>query len=285
MKTIQKILVPIDFSENSYNVIQQAANFAKFNHAQIILLHVYNRPLLILSSKCKLRKNHVVQHVDKALLKWREKRIAAKFDALLKDISNVYDTRFTIIRSRGLLTKKIKEVIKRYGVDMVISGINRSKNYKYRWSNKIAKLTNKIKIPVLILPHDREIKKSIKLAFAYDLKEIRDLEKLNIIKIISSFYNAEINIFTVSEEKYLSKQEMQKMEMIKEFFEGYSPEIHVVRHPDIEEGIRHYLHSYKISLLAVLRRSRNMVRDMFHKSISKSMASKCDVPVLSIEEQ
>ena len=109
---------------------------------------------------------------------------------------------------------------------------------------------------------------------AYDLKEIRDLDYLNIIKIISNFFDSEIHIFTVIKGAHLSKSESHNLEILKTYFDEYLPEIHLVRHPDVVEGIQHYIKSYKISMLTVLHHSRNALKGLFHKSISRSLTNK-----------
>lgn len=48
MNTVQKILVPVDFSERSANGLQYAASLAQEMKADLIVLHVFDKsePLL-----------------------------------------------------------------------------------------------------------------------------------------------------------------------------------------------------------------------------------------------
>ena len=43
--TYKKILVPVDFSDCSYNALEYALNFAESNEAKLVLLHAYHVPI------------------------------------------------------------------------------------------------------------------------------------------------------------------------------------------------------------------------------------------------
>ncbi len=283
MKTIKKILIPVDFSGNSNELIQRAVNFANYNNSEVLLLHVYNRPLL----KIKMHKNRIFEkgilnRFENVLLNWTKKRTEAKFDALLKDISNVYDIRFTIIKEIGLLTDAIKRVVRQYDVDLVFIGTKGGPQNKTLWHSKAAKLTNKLHVPVLIFPYKFKVESNAAIAFAYDLKRIDDLNKLNIVKSFSSFFSAKVYFFSVGNRDQLSPEESKNLELLKSHFEGYHPEFHQVVCNDVGKGILDFTKSNKILLLTILHRSRSAIKNLFHESIAKKVAAKSDVPVLSI---
>ncbi|GEM_PF-3099180 len=283
MKVINKILVPIDFSENSTDVVQKAVDFANHTGAALILLHVYNRPLFRYHTKAGygIDKVHLM---DKTLLRWAERRIDARYHQMLKELSGVQKDQVTFIKTRGLLTHEIKEVIKSHNIDLVVIGARQKDRKHNLWSYKATRLTHKVKIPILILPYRFELHKPVKIAFAYDLKEIHNLRELDIIKEFASLYRAHIHLFTITNETFLSEKEEGNMDLLKEFFGDFSPEIHVINDEGVEEGIHHYLSINDISLLSVLHRSRGIIEKIFHKSISKRIAINSEVPVLSIDD-
>ena len=58
--------------------------------------------------------------------------VRAGLKSLLKDISNLYGIKFTLIKTRGTLIEKIKEVIDQYKVDLVITGNKGADDYHGR---------------------------------------------------------------------------------------------------------------------------------------------------------
>ncbi|MEA5401371.1 universal stress protein [Arcicella sp. DC2W] len=62
---VQKILVPIDFSDASMNALHTAIRMAKRQHAQLILVHIINiNPLLDIDSDKMINDLNVQNHVD-----------------------------------------------------------------------------------------------------------------------------------------------------------------------------------------------------------------------------
>lgn len=283
MKAINKILVPVDLSENSVNTVQQAIDIANRSHAQIILLHVYSRPLFH-SKRKKIFERSFFQTLEKGMLKWREKRVQTRFNTLMRSTSKMYDVKFTIIKAKGILIDKIKEVIKDFGVDLVIMGTKMGKKKKDLWNTKISRLSSHIKIPLLVLPYCSEMTKPVRIGFACDLKKITDFEELNIIKIFSSLYHAEVHLFTVKTDATLTKEELKNLDTLREYFDGYAPIVHTVKDSDVENGILHYLHNHGITMVTILHRSRNMLQRIMHKSVAKKIALNSDVPVLRLDE-
>ncbi len=205
-------------------------------------------------------------------------------NALLKDVSNFYDIKFTILKERGLLTRKIKEVAKKYRVDLVITGAKKHKGGADFWNSKIARLVKELDIPILTLPNNAEVKSPATMAFAYDMKPIKSYADLDIIKIFASVYNASIHIFSVYKEKYPAKEEMKNIENLKAYFKEYAPKVYILNSRDVELGIMHYLRYHKVSLVSLLHRSRNAFREMFHKSMAKKITTLSEVPVLTVED-
>lgn len=283
MKNVNKILVPVNLSESSANILRQAIHIADRCHAEIMLLHVYSRPLLTSHSEKEFERG-LIHRLEREMLKWKERRIHARISALLKDVSNYYDIKFTILKERGLLTNKIKEVAKKYKVDLVIAGAKRRKSGADFWNAKIARLVKELDVPILTLPNNAEVKSPAAMAFAYDMKPIKNYADLDIIKIFASVYNTSIHIFSVYKDKYPTKEEMKNIESLKKYFIEYAPKVYMLNSNDVELGIMHYLRHHKVSLVSLLHRSRNTFREMFHKSIAKKITTLSEVPVLTIED-
>jgi K+-sensing histidine kinase KdpD len=138
---------------------------------------------------------------------------------------------------------------------------------------------------VLVIPYHFKPNQLHKIAFAYDLKSIKDLESFNLVKLLSIVYEAELHIFTIRQSKKITKEEQSNLEELKKCFAEFFPVIKVDEAEDVEEGIFDYMKEHNISMLILLHRSRTFFEDIFHESITEKIMFHTETPVLAMDER
>jgi nucleotide-binding universal stress UspA family protein len=284
MKSINKILVPLDFSVHSFSILHQAAEIARFVKAQIIILHVYHKPLLS-NAMIKKLDPEVVKVLEKSRLNHLLSHIQDKYNNLIRSIPELDETRVKFIKTRGLVVEKIIEVNDNEKVDLIIMGTRGAKGIQEFWGTKTAEICLTLKTPVLVIPYHSKHHKPGKIAFAYDLKNIRDINGLNMVKVLSQVYGAEIHIITIHRDCKITPQELENIQHLKMHFEEFSPIIHQECGENIEDGLFNYLKKNKISMLVALHRSRKLLEDMFHDSFTEKFVYHSDIPVLALDDR
>ncbi len=284
MKSINKILVPVDFSVHSYNVVQQATEIAQYSKAQIIILHVYHKPLLS-SAMIKKLEPDLVKMLEKSRLDHLMNVIQDQFDTMVKGIPGLSEIKTKFIKSRGLVVDNIIDINNQEKIDLIIMGTRGAKGINEFWGTKTAEICLTLKTPVLVIPQHSKQQKSDKIAFAYDLKSIRDINGLNIVKILSQVYNAEIHIITIHPDCHISSTEAENIFKLKSHFEEFSPVVHQQCGDNIEDELYGYLKENKISLLVALHRSRKLMEEMFHDSFTEKFVYHSNIPVLALDDR
>jgi nucleotide-binding universal stress UspA family protein len=284
MKSINKILVPLDFSVHSFTILHQAAEIARFVKAQIIILHVYHKPLLS-SAMSKKLDPEVVKVLEQSRLNHLLSHIQDKYSNLIRAIPELDETRVKFIKTRGLVVDKIIEVNDHEKVDLIIMGTKGAKGIQEFWGTKTAEICLTLRTPVLVIPYHSKHRKPDKIAFAYDLKSIRDINGLNMVKLLSQVYGAEIHILTIHRDCKITPQEVENIQQLKKHFEEFSPIIHQECGENIEDGIFDYLKKNKIAMLVALHRSRKLLEDMFHESFTEKFVYHSDIPVLALDDR
>lgn len=284
MKSIKKILAPVDLTEHSFATLLQAAEIARYAGAQLVILHVYHKPVLSRAYE-KLLDPEIVRMVERSRLAHLHTHIKDQYCQLINSIPDLMDVRIKFIKTKGFVVDKIIEVSEQENVDLIIMGAHRVKAISEFWGAKAAEVCLRLKIPALILPYQWALRKPDKIAFAYDLKSIRNMEDLDIIKLFSVMYNSEIHIITFIAGSKIAAKEEENIKSLRNHFAEFTPIIHTQPAADIEEGIYAYLKENKISLLVVLHRTRRMLDELFHESMTRKIVYHTDIPVLALDDR
>lgn len=284
MKTINKILVPVDFSEHSTSILNQAFAVANIANAKVVILHVYSRPTVSKSLE-QYADMDMIRAMEKSKLNRLKEKIKIKYNQLLADTTGHEKVHIKFIFERGIVVDKILEIAEKEKINLILMGTRGVRGLNEFWGTKTAEICLKTKIPVLVLPYQSLLERPEKIAFAYDLKTIPNLETLDLVKLFSALYHAEIHIITVYSQNYMNAEESDNLEKLKEHFKEFHPIVKILYSGDAEKGIFNYLKDHDIHLLVLLHRQRSFLKNLFHESLTAKVTYHSDVPILSLDER
>ena len=279
MHSVRNILVPIDFSLNSTIVLRHAIQIAKKANAQITVFHAYSRPV-VNRGKGKSFNFDKEGAEEKKLLCKLEKKIDYNFEMLAYSIPELKDIKTSYVKKRGLIVDLIVELAKQHKIDMIIMGTRGARGIDEIWGTKAADVSLEVKVPVLIMPYESQIKKHAKIALAYDFEKIKDFKPLNSLRLLAEVYDAEVQIINISDEDINSGKSLDE---IQNYLKGLNVSLHLKKHSDVEEGLGEHIQHHDVSVLVVLHRSRNFLMDLFHDSLTERMALRSRIPILVLE--
>jgi len=284
MKGIKKILVPIDFSIHSQAILNHAVDVAHKSKAQLIVLHVYSRPTVSRALE-KYADLEIIKAMEKSKLNRLTDKIKERYNHLLLNSPGHEHVKIRFVFEKGTTVDTILKLSEQENVDLILMGTRGVKGLAEYWGTKTAEISLRTKIPVLVLPYNRLVDRPEKIAFAYDLKSIPNLENLDLVKVFSTFYNAEIHIITIKSDKNISEEELKNQEQLTNHFKEYNPVIKTQYSKDAEKGIFEYLRTNNISMLVVLHRLRSFMKNIFHESLTAKVTYHSDIPVLTLDER
>lgn len=156
MTGIRKILVPIDFSEDSADALKYAASLAQKTEAELVVLHVAQKrdadlfleSLTVMEGAPALRQRAGIP-VDRLL---REKTLDLYhfIERVLGGRSGVKITRKVALGDKA---DKILETVKEQNIDLVVLPIPRRSFFSYVAARgKLLKVISKCPCPVVVKP-------------------------------------------------------------------------------------------------------------------------------------
>lgn len=273
MKTI---LVPTDFSKHAENALKVAAQIAKKNNGEIILLHMLE---LSTSGNDALQTSHEIPE-----LMFFKNAAVAKLEEL-ENASYLNDIKVSTIVQFSMAFDGIMENAKKHHADLVVMGSHGASGFHEMFVGSNAeKVVRNSEIPVLVIKKEEEDFKVDKLTFASDFSdEIRKpFEK---VVDFAKYFNAHINLLHVITPNNFSTTraaEEKVRNFIEEFhFSDYST--HIYNDINVEKGILHFAKDSNSDVIAVCTHGRKGLAHFLNGSISEDLVNHAKRPVIAFK--
>lgn len=118
---IEKILIPIDFSETAFIAIEHAAYIAQTFKAELVLLHVVERhweQFSIIQPEMVVPNPSEITNI-----------IEKKLEQIAADVFSKYNVKSTSITSNGSIFSEIISVADEHDIDLIIMGTHGTKGF------------------------------------------------------------------------------------------------------------------------------------------------------------
>jgi nucleotide-binding universal stress UspA family protein len=274
--SIQKILVPVDFSDCSKNALSTGIRFADAFDAKLIILHAFQIPAAHGEPGGAAISAELSEEVENDAM--------AQLKELEEDFPSLKYVEYTIELVHSYPTDAIQKACENNQIDLIIMGTKGASGVEEKLigSNTFSTIKNN-HLPVLSLPTDKQIENLADIAFAGDYQKIENKEVFEVLLDISNFFNSTIHILHVNEEEgKINADEAFEARKFKQYFKGISHNYHFIKNADIESGIYDYIESHKISLLAMIPRKHRVFERIFKESLTKKVACHAKVPLLTL---
>jgi universal stress protein A len=156
MDTVRKILVPVDFSEDSATGLKYAVSLAQKTQAELIVLHVTQKEeadsfvdLLAVMEGAPMLNRPVAIPVDRLL---REKALDLYY-FIEKVVSNPGSLKIRRKVALGNKAGKILDVAKEENIDLVVLPVRKQSFFPYLMARgKLLQMISRMPCPVLLKP-------------------------------------------------------------------------------------------------------------------------------------
>lgn len=275
---IKNILVPVDFSNCSKNALRIAIAMAKDFDAKIHMVnavHVHTpHPDLVGGSL-----------VDSIILDY-ENQVKDSFNELESEIIELKDVPHEADRFISYLTDAIYTESENKDIDLIIMGTRAEHDkIEHLIGTRSTDIIESSNVPVIVIPENVKSFAPKQIGFAFDLTEIKNIHKLQLISDFAGHYDAEIMIFSIVDdpEKMTGENHRQIEELCKRFKHNKCS-ARTVKSDSVTKGIVDFAKSHELDLLAMIPRKHSFFQKLFKKSVTKNIAIDIHIPLLSFRE-
>ncbi|TGV04333.1 universal stress protein [Flavivirga rizhaonensis] len=276
---MKKILLPTDFSNNSWNAISYALQLFKNETCKFYLLNAYTPVIYhveyVLVSPAQYGLGDAVRENALKQLEDFKTRIE-------KEFSNPKHTLKTMAVFNTLVSE-IKEVVDKKAIDYVVTGTKGATGVKeVLFGSNTVHIFKNVKCPVIAIPDDFSFEKPHEVLFPTDYEiDYKDHHLKPIIDIVS-LYNTRVNILNVSYGYDLSESQKAHKSILETYFKNTTHLFHSVSNQNVPEAITNFQIKAKINLLIMINNKHSFFENLFFKSTINQIGFHLNVPFLVI---
>jgi nucleotide-binding universal stress UspA family protein len=269
MKTI---IVPTDYSDAALHATEYAAQLARILQAELILLHVFQRPTLISTT---LEVNSLTQ----LALEHKE-----KLTVLAAQIADKYEVRVDKIAATGHLPEILDEVVRQKQAGLVVIGMH-ALNIAERLliGSTTTAVMEYANYPLLVVPQEASFQPLKHLLFACEYHYLTGQTKLPVLKELALAFNGEIEVLHIEEPEMVTGkigERVQTGQHLDRLLRGVSHSYAFIEEEDIAKGILQRIQTYEANLLALVPREHRIWDILFNKSITRKLIWQMQIPLL-----
>ena len=287
-RSVQRILVPIDFSDYSVNACRYAIGLAEKLNAEIKLMHVYYNPVV---NSMPLTDTYYYQVNMDEIIREIELRAKNNMEAFYRDLKekiekdDIQGIKLDYALVRGIVSEEIIETSKEYNPDVIIIG---TRGQGERENDLIGSVTAKIiedtKVPVLVIPEDSlyEGITTINIMYTtnFDESDYKALKKL--MYIMSPF---EFRLYCVhignQDSNVWDKAKMNSLkEKLYEQYADYEIECSLIEEEDFLKGIQEFIREKRIDIISLVTHKRNLISKLLSPSVARKVLFHTNIPFL-----
>ncbi|CAN5847577.1 hypothetical protein BH11BAC7_BH11BAC7_26770 [soil metagenome] len=277
--TSNKIVVPVDFGDQSQIALEQAVRLATVIHGEITLLYVIETGGLL------GRFANPMQ--DEGL----KKEINQKMDEMTETIDKSLGVKVDTVIAHGSVYDKVAEVAEMLNARFIVMGTNGGKGKirrRFIGSNAL-RVVRESKVPVITIKGKAHREGCKNIVLPLDLTtETR--EKVAKAIEFAKLYNSDIRIASVlfTTDEFIVNRLTRQLSQVKSFVEkaGVRCTAEIIKGIKGEESLGQiiidYANKVEGDLIMIMTQQEQDITELFIGSAAQDIINRSDVPVLSI---
>jgi nucleotide-binding universal stress UspA family protein len=277
--TIQKILIPIDFSETSMLAIEHAAFTAQLFKAELVLLHIVEKhwdQFSIIAPE--LRINSSSELTD---------AIEKRLDEIASDIRAKYGVKSMTITTSGNIFNEILSVSKEQAVDMVVMGTHGTSGFvEFFAGSNTFKVVTQAECPVISVQTHAQ-----KLGFKDILLPIDDSlhsrQKVDYAIALAQKFASKVHVLglaDMSDQTAQNKLEI-KLDQIEEYIKkcGLAYTRKTVEGKNQAKTTYEYAKTVNADLIVIMTDQDEIITGRLMGTFAQQVINHSKIPVMSIK--
>lgn len=275
--TIQKILVPTDFSHYANYASGVALQIAQETKAQIEFYHQTH----ILAGWDHLEENSQLYYQQNFV---REEEAIIKLNNF-KENKVFQDVDIMTSHGHGNLIATIMDKVEDEEIDLIVMGTQGRTDHEMGLGSNTLKVLRLVNCPVLTVKKRPKDFKIENILFASSFKK-ENLDVLQKLLDLTSQWNAKIHLINIDiNHRFEETPELFK-KSIKSFINlcgDHLGEIHSVPEENIEEGINKISKELEADIVAIGTHLREYKHHMYSSFITEAIVQTVEIPVLTLQ--
>ncbi|MCA0154117.1 universal stress protein [Winogradskyella vincentii] len=279
---MKSVLLPTDFSENSWNAIEYALEFLKREPCVFYLLHVNTMSNAILNDPTYISTEDVIEEVY-------VKPSKVKLHKLLKRISKISDKdyhRFYSIVDYGFFIDSIRRQIEEKNIDLIVMGTKGASGLKkIVIGSNAGDVVVKVKCTTLVVPENAVYDGISEVAFPTDFSSHNNFETLKPLVDLVEERDSKLSVLHVNgSNQSLNEEQENGKEFIKDLFGEYEHKFFFLSNKKLEDAVQCFTESREVDMIAMVAKNLNYFQQILFHSRVENITYHTNIPFLVLHE-
>lgn len=276
---MKKILLPTDFSNNSWNAIKYGLQLYKNETCTFYLLNTYSPVIYhveyVLVNPGQFGLYDTARETSLEQLKTLKKRI-------IRTCKNPNHT-FEIVSRFNTLIPEIKDTIKELQIDLIVMGTKgaTAASEVLFGTNTVHTIKN-VKCPVLAIPDNFDFETPLEILFPTDYEVEYQTDHISPFLDIAKTFHSRIHVLNASYGYDLSETQEKNRLILDAYFGNTAHLFHSVSNQKVTEAIQNFQLKTHINLLVMINNKHSFFEKLFFKPIINEIGFHLNIPFLVI---
>ncbi len=278
---VKNILIPTDFSENSWNAIYYALSFFQNKKISYHLIHF--------TSPKDNFKEQLPEEIETSIEEVSINREIANFEKLKNRIHEIFpkkDSEISTLIMRSKFIDGIRQYVINQDIDLIIMGTKGASNHNELPIGSItSEVITKVKCPILIIPENATFRAPLSLAFPTDFNIVYKSKIINSLMDTVNVHNASLKILRVAQnQKHLNEYQVENREYLKKNLINVPYSFHVIDSPNLENGLQLFVNTMKVDMIVLIAKNINFFQRLLFKPGIPQYNYHKEIPFLVLHE-
>jgi nucleotide-binding universal stress UspA family protein len=281
---MKNILLPTDFSKNSWNAIQYAINFFEKETCNFYLLHVNRFENNMITDSSYIATNETIEKVN-------TKPAKQQLNKILKRINKQFlpnnKHRFYSLYDYNFFIESIRKHVDEKNIDCIVMGTKGASGLKkIITGSNTADVITKVKCPTLAVPECAQFVKLKEIAFPTDFSLNYNIQILQPLTDILETFQAALRILHICKSKTdLNNEQNKNSELLHDYFNHLNHSIHYLTDNKVEDAIQYFVESRNINMICMVAKNINYFQHILFHSKVKEISYYTEIPFLVLHEK
>jgi len=277
---MKHILLPTDFSQNSWNAIKYAIELFKDEACTFYLLNTYTPVIYhveyVLGYPAQFGLGDAIRNTAQENLKTMVTKISNTFEENPKH-------KFQTMARFDTFISGLKDFLETHTIDMIVMGTKGATGaQEILFGSNTVHAINGLKCPILAIPAKFTYESPHEILFPTDLELAYNNSQLRILKDIADSHHSRVNAMHISEGYDLTEDQKKNKTDLELMFKNTAYLFHNIKSRNISEAINDFQIKHKINLLAMINNKHNFFENLFFKNTINQIGFHLKVPFLVI---
>ena len=274
---MRKIVVPVDFSENSWNALKCAIQYFKYEKCHFYIFHSYANEVYknVRTVSEEVLEEHIKVQSEKA-----EKELAT----FLKKIQDYYpDPKHSYITKAvfGNLLEEVNDFVELENIDLIVMGTKgRTNDTTITYGSHTLQILKYVKCPVLGVPAEYSYERPTNILLPSDFMIPCKKREMKLLSCLAKSYRATIHLLYLSDYDRLSLRQQDNKVLIEYCLEDNNVLYARRDYGPITKLINKYIADESIEMIVMVNSRHSYMEELLNQSNIDAISLNTKIPLL-----